>query len=205
MFYPQQQAQMLVPVLPPIFPIIPYMPDNDLFINSSISTGVPGPAGPPGPQGPPGPSGGPPGPAGEPGTNGADGTNGTNGADGTNGIDGTNGTNGIDGEPGPQGPPGPSGSVSRNTIVVTEDYTATLTDYYIGVNNNKPVTITLPDDAPKGTEYIIKLQIGAPVGNRKVTVKSGTNIDNVNIIILTNPYEALQVLFQGNWHITNRN
>lgn len=179
MFYPQQ-AQMLVPVLPPIFPIIPYIPDNDLFINSSISTGVPGPVGPPGPQG-------------EPGTN------------GTDGEPGPQGNVGPQGEQGPQGEPGPSGSVSRNTIVVTEDYTATLTDYYIGVSNDKPVTITLPDDAPKGTEYIIKLQIGAPVGNRKVTVKSGTQIDNVNTIILTNPYEALQVLFQSSWHITNRN
>jgi hypothetical protein len=115
------------------------------------------------------------------------------------------GETGNQGKIGPQGPVGPSGSVSRNTIIVCEDYTAKLTDYYIGVNNEKPVTITLPEEAPKGTEYIIKLQIGAPVGNRKVTVKSGTNIDNVSTIILTNPYETLQVLFQSAWHITNRN
>jgi hypothetical protein len=63
----------------------------------------------------------------------------------------------------------------------------------------------LPEDAPKGTEYIIKLQMGAPIGTRKVTVKSATTIDNVNVIILTNPYEAIQVLFQSAWHITNRN
>jgi hypothetical protein len=200
MFYPQQQAQMLVPVLPPIFPIIPYMPDNDLFINSSISTGVPGPAGPPGPQGPPGPSGGPPGPAGEPGTNGTDGTNGTNGTDGTNG---TNGTNGEPGPQGPQGEPGVQGLV--NTILVSENYTAKLTDFYIGTINEKPITITLPSEAPKGTQYIIKLQIGAPVGNRKVTVKSATDLDSSSSIVLEKPYEALQVLFQGAWHITNRN
>lgn len=136
---------------------------------------------------------------------GAPGLPGPAGPQGETGPQGADGLPGIQGPQGETGPQGPSGTVSRNTIVVTEDYTATLTDYYIGVNNEKPVTITLPDDAPKGTEYIIKLQIGAPVGNRKVTVKSATNIDSVTTIILTNPYEALQVLFQSAWHITNRN
>lgn len=170
----------------PMVPFVPRLPDDIDIINYTAPVGAIGPPGPPGPQGPQGEPGiqGEPGPA---------------------GADGIQGIQGPQGETGPQGPVGPSGSVSRNTIVVTEDYTAKLTDYYIGVNNEKPVTITLPDDAPKGTEYIIKLQIGAPVGNRKVTVKSNTNIDNVNTIILTNPYEALQVLFQSTWHITNRN
>jgi len=167
----------------PMVPFVPRLPDDIDIINYTAPVGISGPPGPPGPAGPQGE----PGPQGVP------------------GADGIPGIQGPQGEPGPQGPQGPSGTVSRNTVVVTEDYTAKLTDYYIGVNNEKPVTITLPDDAPKGTEYIIKLQIGAPVGNRKVTVKSGTNIDNVSTIILTNPYEALQVLFQSSWHITNRN
>jgi hypothetical protein len=92
-----------------------------------------------------------------------------------------------------------------NTIVVSENYTAKLTDFYIGTTNEKPITITLPSEAPKGTQYIIKLQIGAPVGNRKVTVKSATDLDNTSTVVLENPYESLQVLFQGTWHITNRN
>lgn len=167
----------------PMAPFVPRLPDDIDIINYMAPAGIPGPPGPTGPQGEPGPAG----PQGEPGPPGAD------------------GIPGIQGPEGPPGPQGPSGTVSRNTIVVSEDYTATLTDYYIGVNNDKPVTITLPDDAPKGTEYIVKLQIGAPVGNRKVTVKSSTLIDNVNTIILTNPYEALQVLYQSTWHITNRN
>jgi len=172
----------MAPFIPQSVPAIcppGYVNDADIFINSSV-IGTPGPAGPPGPPGPQGI----PGPQGDP------------GADGLTGPTGSQG---------PTGPQGSTGGVSRNTVVVSEDYTAKLTDYYIGVNNEKPVTITLPDDAPKGTEYIVKLQIGAPVGNRKVTVKSGTNIDSVTTIILTNPYEALQVLFQSSWHITNRN
>lgn len=181
----QQQYSM-----PFSWPILPYLPlgipdDVDNIINyTNFST--PGPAGPIGPPGP-------------------------QGEQGIQGIQGEPGTTGSQGEPGaigpvgPQGPQGPSGSVSRNTIVVEADYTATLTDYYIGVDSKNPVTITLPETAPDGTEYIIKLQMGAPIGNRKVTVKSSAAIDNLNNIILTNPYEALQVLYQGAYHITNRN
>jgi hypothetical protein len=55
----QSQMQRLPPLLPPLFPIFPVIPDHDLFINSIIGTGIPGPPGPPGPQGPTGPQGPP--------------------------------------------------------------------------------------------------------------------------------------------------
>jgi len=208
----------MAPFIPQLVPnICPpgYVNDADIFINSSVigTSGPAGPPGPPGPQGIPGPQGdtgangsiGPTGSDGLTGPTGMQGSVGPSGSPGSTGPTGSRGPTGSHGSTGPTGPQGQSGGVDRNTIVVSEDYTAKLTDYYIGVNNEKPVTITLPDDAPKGTEYIIKLQVGAPIGNRKVTVKSGTNIDNVTTIILTNPYEALQVLFQSSWHITNRN
>lgn len=159
--------QQVMPFGWPMIPFVSNLPiiidDNDVSINSLITT-PPGPPGPAGPQGDVGPQG----------------------------------------AVGDIGPPGPAGSINRNTVIVSEDYTATDTDYYIGINSDGPVTITLPDEAPNGTEYIIKLQMGAPIGTRKVTVKSGSSIDSLNNIILTNPYEALQVLFQGAWHITNR-
>lgn len=174
--------QQIMPFGWPMIPFVPTLPGNidDIDIINYTSSGTPGPAGPPGPTGP----------KGEP---------------GVPGPQGLQGEPGPQGETGPIGPPGPSGSVSRNTVIVSEDYEAKKTDYYIGVDSKGPVTITLPEEVPKGTEYIIKLQMGAPIGTRKVTVKSGSSIDNVNNIILTNPYEALQVLFQSNWHITNRN
>jgi hypothetical protein len=53
----------IVPFIPPFCPQ-PFIPDNDIFINSSIVVGPTGPAGPPGPAGPAGPQG----PAGLPGT-----------------------------------------------------------------------------------------------------------------------------------------
>lgn len=168
------------------WPMIPFLPTgipDDIDIINYNTSGLIGPPGPPGPAGP----------QGEP------------GIQGTQGLQGNTGPAGPQGEQGPIGPQGPSGSVTRSTVIVDENYEVKLTDYYIGVDSEGPVTITLPEEAPRGTEYIIKLQMGAPIGTRKVTVKSGSNIDNVNVLVLTNPYEALQVLFQGSWHITNRN
>jgi hypothetical protein len=129
------------------------------------------------------------------------------GPTGPTGPQGEVGPTGSQGETGPTGPTGPSASGGLpNTVVISEDYTAKLTDYYIGVDSTGPVTITLPEDVPEGTQYIIKLQMGAPIGTRKVTVKSSpNNMDNINTIILTSPYESLQLLFQSSWHITNRN
>jgi hypothetical protein len=53
----QSQTQTLPPLPPHLFPFIPFIPDHDLFINSIIGTGIPGPPGPAGPPGPPGPPG----------------------------------------------------------------------------------------------------------------------------------------------------
>lgn len=175
--------QQIMPFGWPMVPFVSTFPVNldDIDIINYTSNGSPGPAGPAGPAGP----------QGEP------------GVPGPQGLQGDTGPTGPQGEPGPIGPEGPA--LNRNTVIVSHDYTATCEDYYIGVDSTGPVTITLPEEAPRGTQYIIKLQMGAPIGTRKVTVKSSSNIDNVNTLILTNPYESLQVLFQGAWHITNRN
>jgi hypothetical protein len=200
------------------WPIAPFIPvnaaiidDRDLLINSSISNvvgppGPPGLPGPVGPVGPIGPSGGATGPQGDIGPAGPQGDIGLTGAQGDIGPIGPQGIQGEVGPIGPQGiqgDPGIQGLV--NTVLVSENYVARLTDFYIGTINEKPITITLPSVAPKGTQYIIKLQIGAPVGNRKVTVKSSADLDDSSSIVLEKPYESLQVLFQGSWHITNRN
>ena len=187
LFQQQQQGPFGWPMAP-FIPLVPIIDDSDLLINSTIV----GPAGPAGPTGPTGPTG----------ETGATGPAGETGPTGSAGLQGDAGPTGPTGPTGPEGPPAPA---TVNTVVISEDYTVKLTDYYIGVENEKPITIILPDDPPKGTQYIIKLQIGSPVGNRKVTVKSNTQIDSVGMIVLTNPYESLEILFQSTWHITNRN
>jgi hypothetical protein len=90
-----------------------------------------------------------------------------------------------------------------NAIVVSQDYTATPDDYYIGVDSQRPVTITLPMSVINCKQYVIKVEMGPPLGNRKVKIASpGTTIDGATSIVLTNPYESVSVLYRGGkWHI----
>lgn len=104
----------------------------------------------------------------------------------------------------PTGPTGPSGGGECSTHLITESYTATLDDCYIGADLTEDATLTLPLDPPDGTQIIIKLQYGAPVGTRKLTINAaGTNlIDSVSSIVLTTPYQSLTLISQGsNWYL----
>jgi hypothetical protein len=88
-------------------------------------------------------------------------------------------------------------------ITISADYTASLNDTYIGITSKKPVKVVLPENPEPGKIYIIKLQVGAPVGNRKVTIiPSGTSkIDGNNSVTLQNPYEGISVIYNdGSWY-----
>lgn len=150
----------------------------------------PGPPGPPGPQGDAGPPG-PPGPQGDA---------------GSQGPIGESGAPGPQGEPGPVGPPGPPGECSCEckAILVSEDYTATLDDYYIGVDSSGPTTITLPGNLEDCKKLVIKAEMGPPLGNRKVTivVENNGTIDGATSYVMSIPYESVQLLWRGSsWHI----
>lgn len=176
-------------------PLLPYIADNvDNIINYS-TTGVAGPPGPPGPQGEPGPAG----PQGIPGEVGP------KGEAGPQGNIGPEGPPGPKGEQGPPGPASPIGDPIYNTVKVSNDYIVSVTDAYIGVVTTKPITIKLPKNPPEGILYVIKLEMGAPIGNRKVTIKSldpSIKIDGNLIVILQNPYEYISLIYrESGWHI----
>lgn len=186
------QNQQILPWVPMPLAIPTIVDDRDLFISNTTST--PGTPGPPGPEGPPGPPG-------------KDGVSVTNAKVEPNPgdliitlSDGTeiNAGNVI-------GPPGTCTCASSicNTTLVTKDYSAKLTDYYIGVNVTKPTNIILPSSPSDCTTYIIKLEMSSPVGNRKVTVKgNGKLIDGQSSVVLENPYECLNIIYRGDgWHI----
>lgn len=143
---------------------------------------------PPGPPGPPGPQGevGPPGEQGPPGDT------------GPQGPPGPPGEPGIDGEQGPIGPPGPPGECTCKcqAVVVSQDYTATLDDYYIGVNSTGPVTITLPTDPTDCQQIIVKAEMGPPLGNRKVTIVAGNSglIDESDKYVIEVPYQSVKLI-----------
>jgi hypothetical protein len=139
------------------------------------------------------------------------------GPQGEKGDTGEQGPQGEPGEAGPQGPPGPKGAKGDKgdkgepgecncceEILVANDYAATYNDYYIGVNSNKPVTITLPEDPKDCFQLIIKAEMGPPLGNRKVTITTidGSTIDGEEEYVIEVPYGFLRVISRGGeWYI----
>lgn len=195
----------------------PIIDDRDLFIKYvSGGTSNVGPPGPQGEQGLPGPTGSDgisvinanvkPNP-GELIITLSDGTEinagSVIGPEGPQGIIGPQGVEGPQGPQGIEGPPGPKGDCKCNkTILISSDYQVLKSDWYIGVRTNKPIKILLEEFPKDGKEVIIKLEMGAPIGNRKVTVTSSSDtIDNDSSVVLQNPYESLVLIYRSGWNI----
>ena len=129
------------------------------------------------------------------------------GPPGPQGPPGPPGATGPQGEPGPVGPPGPPGECSCEcqAIVVSQDYTATLDDYYIGVNSTGPVTITLPADPTGCQQIIVKAEMGPPLGNRKITITTsdGSLIDGEEEYVMEVPWQSVKLITGGDdgWFI----
>ena len=131
---------------------------------------------------------------------------GPQGEQGEQGPEGPPGPQGEQGEPGPPGPQGEPGvcTCKCKSILVTDNYTATCDDYYVGVNSDKPVTITLPENCIDCCEIIVKAEMGPPLGNRKVTVTTvdGSYIDGADKYIMEVPYQSVNLFCRGgDWHI----
>lgn len=177
-------------ILPPFVPIFIPPADNDLFINYS-GTGQPGPQGPVGPAGPEGPQG----------------------EQGVQGVPGVDGAPGVQGEPGPKGPqgvqgvpgaPGPAGTTIYPTVSTGSSYDIKLEDCYIGINSKEPTILKLPESPEAGKFYVIKLEMGSPIGNKKVTLvpPGSATIDGKTVLTLQNPYETVTVLYhKDNWFV----
>lgn len=94
-------------------------------------------------------------------------------------------------------------SYKRSTILVSEDYTATMDDYYIGVNSDDSVVITIPCDCDDGHEIVVKSEMKQPLNNRKITIIS---MDNENLCsindeidyIMDLPYQSVRFICRGN-------
>ncbi len=122
------------------------------------------------------------------------------------GPEGPPGPAGPQGEVGPQGPPGPGsgGDPIYNTVLIDDDYIISQDDAYIGVQSRKPIDILLPTHPEQGTLYVVKLEMGAPIGNRKVTIitDNGETIDGQTSLVLQQPYEYVSLIYRGSaWHV----
>jgi hypothetical protein len=77
-------------------------------------------------------------------------------------------------------------------------------DYYIGVSANTATIITLPVPVKDCVEIIVKAEMGPPLGNRKITIKTsnGSKIDGSNSYIIEVPYDYARFISRDNtWHI----
>ena len=122
------------------------------------------------------------------------------------GTQGPPGPQGPKGDTGPMGPAGESGKCTcnrRKTILVQDDYKMQADDYYVGVRSDKPVTITLPITLDHYVDFIVKAEMGPPLGNRKVTIVTGDGslIDGQTSVVLQEPYESRQFVYRGGWNI----
>ena len=89
--------------------------------------------------------------------------------------------------------------VYNTTEVTTPTYTVNDTDYYIGVNYNGPVTITLPTSADSGRMIIIKDEDGDAEIN-PITVLGNVDNDAGGFIIQINN-GAIQLIYRNGWRI----
>ncbi len=188
----QQQA---MPFGWPMIPFVPVLPPtfDDIDIINYSAGGVVGPPGPAGPAGP----------AGEPGTSVVSAYIGN--PTGELVLELSDGTEIVAGDVvGPAGPAGPGGSNPFNTITIFEDYTCTSQDYYIGVQITDEATVTLPENPDNGIQYVIKLEFGPPVGNRKLKIKaSGSSLINGSGEVTMNTgYQVTRLISNNNnWYL----
>lgn len=108
---------------------------------------------------------------------------------------------GPPGPPGPEGPPGPPGTPGLvPTTTVEADYTAQLTDYFIGVISSAEYTITLPD-GPIGTVFVVK-DVSGTASTNPITIVNTVNIDGQAGATIDADYGSLTFVYSNNaWNI----
>lgn len=88
-----------------------------------------------------------------------------------------------------------------NVTGVTSNYTATLTDEYIGVSSPSAVTVTLPAGV-EGRVYSIKDEYGQGSGKITIQPQAGQKIDSKTNYVIGVPYQCVSCVFRaGNWWI----
>jgi hypothetical protein len=84
-----------------------------------------------------------------------------------------------------------------NVIGVTANYTASITDEYIGVSSASAVTITLPSGIT-GRVYTIKDEFGQGSGKITISPQSGQLIDGKVNYVIGVPYQSVSCVFRAN-------
>lgn len=95
----------------------------------------------------------------------------------------------------------PGGQVIKRTTVASGSYTCAVGDYLIAITGTTGATITVPDNAPAGTVYVINDEGGnAAVSNITVQRQTADTIDGATSKAINVNYGALWVYSDGaNW------
>ncbi len=94
-----------------------------------------------------------------------------------------------------------SGGVVHKRKVINNVYTASLTDYFIGVDTSqRAVHVRLPSAATlfDGQMFVVKDEAGsAPTNNITILASGSQTIDGQNSIILESPHASIQLYCDG--------
>jgi len=126
------------------------------------------------------------------------------GLPGPPGPPGPQGPAGPEGPPGPPGPQGPPGSLANLpvTLVDSATYSASNTDYFIGVIFDGNTTITLPVGTT-GKIFIIKDSQGDALANPITVVALASTIDGQANYIIDSPWGSIGLIYNGiEWNVT---
>ena len=91
-----------------------------------------------------------------------------------------------------------------NSILINNNYTTRADDYYIGVDTEKPITITLLPDAEDGVEHVIKAEMKPPIGRRTITIETSddSTIDGYVMYLIQVSHDHIRLFRRGGqWHI----
>ena len=90
------------------------------------------------------------------------------------------------------------------SISISKNYTTTKDDYYIGVDTEKPISITLLPNAEDGQEYIIKAEMKPPIGKRKITIGTidESTIDGYSSYVIYVSHDYVRLFrHASHWHV----
>jgi hypothetical protein len=90
-----------------------------------------------------------------------------------------------------------------NTTLIQKNYTATVDDYYIGVDSTSSVTITLPE-CEDGKQYIIKSEMKPPLLNRHIKIVSSddSKFDGYSELVIAVSHDSVWLIrHRGNWSV----
>jgi hypothetical protein len=109
-----------------------------------------------------------------------------------------------EGPPGPPGPQGPPGSLANLpvTLVDSATYSASNTDYFIGVIFDGSTTLTLPVGT-LGKIFIIKDSTGDALANPITVAALASTIDGQASYIINSPWGSIGLIYNGiEWNVT---